>query len=92
MNALRKLAVIDCGTNTFNLRVVEMGAKGGWIPVFGQRIPVKLQHFSRPKRMGKQNSVRRQCMHAIVARLGGDSPDEPTCQIVHIRKPVAQIG
>ena len=26
MNALRKLAVIDCGTNTFNLRVVEMGA------------------------------------------------------------------
>ena len=27
MNALRKLAVIDCGTNTFNLRVVEMGAK-----------------------------------------------------------------
>lgn len=42
MNALRKLAVIDCGTNTFNLRVVEMGAKGGWIPVFGQRIPVKL--------------------------------------------------
>ena len=42
MNALRKLAVIDCGTNTFNLRVVEMGAKRGWIPVFGQRIPVKL--------------------------------------------------
>ena len=42
MNALRKLAVIDCGTNTFNLRVVEMGAKGGWIPVFGQRVPVKL--------------------------------------------------
>ena len=42
MNALRKLAVIDCGTNTFNLRVVEIGAKGGWIPVFGQRVPVKL--------------------------------------------------
>ena len=42
MNALRKLAVIDCGTNTFNLRVVEMGAKGGWISVFGQRVPVKL--------------------------------------------------
>ena len=42
MNALRKLAVIDCGTNTFNLRVVEMGSKGGWIPIFGQRVPVKL--------------------------------------------------
>ena len=42
MNILRRLAVIDCGTNTFNLRIVDVGASGGWIPVFGQRIAVKL--------------------------------------------------
>jgi exopolyphosphatase/guanosine-5'-triphosphate,3'-diphosphate pyrophosphatase len=42
MNTLRRVAVIDCGTNTFNLRIVDVGAEAGWIPVFGQRIPVKL--------------------------------------------------
>ena len=42
MNNLRRVAVIDCGTNTFNLRIVDVGAAGGWIPVFGQRVPVKL--------------------------------------------------
>jgi exopolyphosphatase/guanosine-5'-triphosphate,3'-diphosphate pyrophosphatase len=42
MNNLRRVAVIDCGTNTFNLRIVDLGAASGWIPVFGQRIPVKL--------------------------------------------------
>lgn len=42
MNNLRRVAVIDCGTNTFNLRIVDVGAESGWIPVFGQRVPVKL--------------------------------------------------
>ena len=42
MNTLRRVAVIDCGTNTFNLRIVDVGASAGWIPVFGQRVPVKL--------------------------------------------------
>lgn len=42
MNTLRRVAVIDCGTNTFNLRIVDLGAVAGWIPVFGQRVPVRL--------------------------------------------------
>ena len=42
MNTLRRVAVIDCGTNTFNLRIVDVGASAGWIPVFGQRVAVKL--------------------------------------------------
>ena len=42
MNNLRRVAVIDCGTNTFNLRIVDVGSAAGWIPVFGQRVPVKL--------------------------------------------------
>ena len=42
MNTLRRVAVIDCGTNTFNLRIVDLGAEAGWIPVFGQRVPVRL--------------------------------------------------
>ena len=42
MNNLRRVAVIDCGTNTFNLRIVDVGSATGWIPVFGQRVPVKL--------------------------------------------------
>ena len=59
MNSLRRLAVIDCGTNTFNLRIVDVGASGGWIPVFGQRIAVKLgqggvaQGVIRPDRMAR---------------------------------------
>ena len=42
MNNLRRVAVIDCGTNTFNLRIVDVGSSAGWIPVFKQRVPVKL--------------------------------------------------
>ena len=42
MNTVRRVAVIDCGTNTFNLRIVDLGAEAGWIPVFGQRVPVRL--------------------------------------------------
>jgi len=59
MNSLRRLAVIDCGTNTFNLRIVDVGAAAGWIPVFGQRIAVKLgqggvaQGVIRPDRMAR---------------------------------------
>ena len=30
MSALRRVAVIDCGTNTFNLRIVDVGAAAGW--------------------------------------------------------------
>jgi exopolyphosphatase/guanosine-5'-triphosphate,3'-diphosphate pyrophosphatase len=59
MNNLRRVAVIDCGTNTFNLRVVDVGASAGWIPVFGQRIPVRLgqggvaKGVIRPDRMAR---------------------------------------
>ena len=59
MSALRRVAVIDCGTNTFNLRIVDVGAAAGWIPVFGQRIPVRLgqggvaKGVIRPDRMAR---------------------------------------
>lgn len=42
MGQVKRVAVIDCGTNTFNLRVVDVGASSGWIPVFSLRIPVRL--------------------------------------------------
>jgi exopolyphosphatase/guanosine-5'-triphosphate,3'-diphosphate pyrophosphatase len=38
---VKKLAVIDCGTNTFNLLVVE-ATKEGWIPLFTNKVAVKL--------------------------------------------------
>ena len=59
MNNLRRVAVIDCGTNTFNLRIVDVGSETGWIPVFGQRVPVKLgqggvaKGVIRPDRMAR---------------------------------------
>lgn len=59
MNTLRRVAVIDCGTNTFNLRIVDVGSAAGWIPIFGQRIPVKLgqggvaKGVIRPDRMAR---------------------------------------
>ena len=37
-----RLAVIDCGTNTFNLVIVELSDKPGYKKVFSTRIPVKL--------------------------------------------------
>lgn len=37
-----RLAVIDCGTNTFNLVIVELSDKPGYKRVFSTRIPVKL--------------------------------------------------
>jgi exopolyphosphatase / guanosine-5'-triphosphate,3'-diphosphate pyrophosphatase len=37
-----KLAVIDCGTNTFNLLVIQTEEKGGYRRIFQSRIPVKL--------------------------------------------------
>ena len=42
---MRRLAVIDCGTNTFNLRIVgfnEALGEGRWKDVFSLRLPVKL--------------------------------------------------
>lgn len=41
----RRVAVIDCGTNTFNLRIVEFTKEiqpGLWYDVFSVRLPVKL--------------------------------------------------
>lgn len=41
----RRVAVIDCGTNTFNLRIVEFTKEiqpGLWFDVFSVRLPVKL--------------------------------------------------
>lgn len=43
----RRVAVIDCGTNTFNLRIVDIipGVEKGyrpWIKVFSLRLPVRL--------------------------------------------------
>jgi exopolyphosphatase / guanosine-5'-triphosphate,3'-diphosphate pyrophosphatase len=37
-----KLAVIDCGTNTFNLLITQTDHNGGYKKVFHSRIPVKL--------------------------------------------------
>jgi exopolyphosphatase / guanosine-5'-triphosphate,3'-diphosphate pyrophosphatase len=37
-----KLAVIDCGTNTFNLLIVELGGNSEYKKVFHNRTPVKL--------------------------------------------------
>jgi exopolyphosphatase/guanosine-5'-triphosphate,3'-diphosphate pyrophosphatase len=59
MNQIRRIAVIDCGTNTFNLRIVDVGSSAGWIPVFGLRVPVKLgqggvaRGVIRPDRMAR---------------------------------------
>lgn len=36
-----KIAIVDCGSNTFNLLVAEAGAEG-WSPVFRNKLPVKL--------------------------------------------------
>ena len=49
MNNLRRVAVIDCGTNTFNLRIVDVGAEAGWIPVFGHGF-----RQARPRRGGQR--------------------------------------
>lgn len=41
----RRVAVIDCGTNTFNLRIVDFTKEvqpGLWYDVFSLRLPVKL--------------------------------------------------
>lgn len=37
-----RLAVIDCGTNTFNLLIVEFNSQKKYSKVFNSRIPVKL--------------------------------------------------
>lgn len=37
-----RLAVIDCGTNTFNLLIVDMPETGRYTKVYNTRIPVKL--------------------------------------------------
>ena len=42
---MSRIAVIDCGTNTFNLRIVDFNEKlgpGRWKDVFSLRLPVKL--------------------------------------------------
>lgn len=39
---LMKLAVIDCGTNTFNLIIVKVGSNGHYSKIYHTRIPVKL--------------------------------------------------
>ena len=59
MHTLRRVAVIDCGTNTFNLRVVDLGAERGWIPVFGQRIPVRLGQGGVAKKMIRPDRMAR---------------------------------
>jgi exopolyphosphatase/guanosine-5'-triphosphate,3'-diphosphate pyrophosphatase len=38
---VKKLAVIDCGTNTFNLLVVE-ATRNNWNPLFSNKVAVKL--------------------------------------------------
>src|SRR3954469_814717 len=37
-----RLAIIDCGTNTFNLLIVEMQQAHNYTRIFNTRIPVKL--------------------------------------------------
>jgi exopolyphosphatase/guanosine-5'-triphosphate,3'-diphosphate pyrophosphatase len=37
-----KLAVIDCGTNTFNLIIIEVDANNQYTKLFNTRVPVKL--------------------------------------------------
>ena len=42
---MSRIAVIDCGTNTFNLRIVDFNEKLGpsrWKDVFSLRLPVML--------------------------------------------------
>ena len=42
---MSRIAVIDCGTNTFNLRIVDFNKNlgpGRWKNVFSQRLPVKI--------------------------------------------------
>ena len=36
-----RIAVVDCGTNTFNLLIADADANG-WVPVFQNKLPVKL--------------------------------------------------
>jgi len=36
-----KIAIVDCGSNTFNLLVAESGREG-WTPLFRSKLPVKL--------------------------------------------------
>jgi exopolyphosphatase/guanosine-5'-triphosphate,3'-diphosphate pyrophosphatase len=38
----KTLAIIDCGTNTFNLLVVEVHSNGSWERILSTKIPVKL--------------------------------------------------
>ena len=37
-----KMAIIDCGTNTFNLLIVELQAEGQFRKRYGTRVSVKL--------------------------------------------------
>ena len=39
---MKRVAVIDCGTNTFNLLVADLGENGEWKTVFKMNSPVKL--------------------------------------------------
>jgi exopolyphosphatase/guanosine-5'-triphosphate,3'-diphosphate pyrophosphatase len=41
-SSVMKIAVIDLGTNTFNLLIVEKDGKGGFRKTYSNRIPVKL--------------------------------------------------
>ncbi len=38
----RRIAIIDLGTNTFNLLIAEIGEESTWSPIFTSSIPVKL--------------------------------------------------
>ena len=38
---MKKIAVIDCGTNTFNLLVAEVTSEG-WSVIFHNKVAVKL--------------------------------------------------
>lgn len=55
---MNRIAVIDCGTNTFNLLIVDI-SKDGWHKVFSSKIAVKLgkggiqQGVIRPERLAR---------------------------------------
>lgn len=48
----RNLAIIDCGTNTFNLLVAGVGKDGSWETVLNTKIPVKLAPSATTGKIG----------------------------------------
>jgi exopolyphosphatase/guanosine-5'-triphosphate,3'-diphosphate pyrophosphatase len=54
-----KVGIIDLGTNTFNLLIAEIDDKGGYTPVYGSKVGVKLGEGSFSKNYITEDAMQR---------------------------------